>query len=125
MKNKKMKKATKIKPHHIKHTIDQIIRLASKKGFAEWKKMSKSKHRGDVNSFVKKAIDSETDKEFRKYITPKEHAPEFDFLQTPHESSTWGIPREAAATSHEERATDLKTHYEAELHRLASVLQRL
>jgi len=114
---KAMHKKTK---KHIKQAVNDIVSLASRKGFAKWKKLQKGHLSKDqMNRALQHQIDQATDAQFHKLHLPTNMAeiPEFELLQNMHDSE-----HHTAKDIHSKTQL-LKAQYESQIKSLSAMLK--
>merc|ERR1711959_85951 len=120
-KAKKSKKAMhKQTTKHIKQAVNSIVNLASRKGFAKWKKLQKGHmSKSQMNHALENEINKATDAQFHKLHLPKNVAsvPEFELINDMHDDE------HHTAEDIQSRTQTLKAHFESQIKSLSTLMK--
>jgi hypothetical protein len=120
-KAKKSKKAMhKQTTKHIKQAVNSIVNLASRKGFAKWKKLQKGHmNKSQMNHALENEINKATDAQFHKLHLPKNVAsvPEFELINDMHDDE------HHTAEDIQSRTQTLKAHFESQIKSLSTLMK--
>merc|ERR1712072_1356056 len=114
---KAMHKKTK---KHIKQAVNSIVNLASRKGFAKWKKLQKGHmNKSQMNHALENEINKATDAQFHKLHLPKNVAsvPEFELINDMHDDE------HHTAEDIQSRTQTLKAHFESQIKSLSTLMK--